>query len=89
MATVANDAVRCGMAVAEFLGAEENLAAVGIFTDAVGGIFRGSRQQAGDPAGAARAVGAVWLSREEMPESDASISMTAKMMEAFRLGEDV
>ena len=31
--------------------------AVGIFTDAVGGIFRGSRQQAGDPAGAARAVG--------------------------------
>lgn len=32
---------------------------------------------------------AVWLSREEMPESDASISMTAKMMEAFRLGEDV
>lgn len=32
---------------------------------------------------------AVWFSREEMPESDASISMTAKMMEAFRLGEDV
>ena len=32
---------------------------------------------------------AVWLSREEMPESDASISMTAKMMEVFRLGEDV
>lgn len=33
MAAVADDAVRCGMAVAEFLGAEENLAAVGIFTE--------------------------------------------------------
>ena len=32
---------------------------------------------------------AVWMRREEMPESDASISMTARMMEAFRLGEDV
>lgn len=32
---------------------------------------------------------AVWMRREEMPESDARISMTAKMMEAFRLGEKV
>lgn len=32
---------------------------------------------------------AVWVSREEMPVSDPRISMTAKMMEAFRLGEDV
>lgn len=30
---------------------------------------------------------AVWVSRDEMPESDARISMTAQMMEAFRLGE--
>ncbi len=29
---------------------------------------------------------AVWMARDEMPESDARISMTAQMMEAFRLG---
>lgn len=32
---------------------------------------------------------AVWMRREEMPESDAAVSMTARMMEAFRLGEEV
>lgn len=32
---------------------------------------------------------AVWMSRADMPESDPRISMTAKMMEAFRRGEDV
>ncbi len=33
VAAIADDAVRCRMAVAQFLGAEENLAAVGIFTE--------------------------------------------------------
>lgn len=32
---------------------------------------------------------AVWMEREFLPMSDATLSLTAKMMEAFRLGEDV
>lgn len=32
---------------------------------------------------------ALWMEREFMPKSDATLSLTAKMMEAFRLGEDI
>ena len=32
---------------------------------------------------------ALWMEREFMPNSDATLSLTAKMMEAFRLGEDI
>lgn len=32
---------------------------------------------------------AIWVARDEMPTSDPRISMTAKMMEAFRKGENV
>ena len=31
---------------------------------------------------------AVWMNREDMPESDTRVSLTSKMMEAFRRGED-
>ena len=62
---------------------------MGIFTDAVGGIFADLDSKPGIQLEQRELSEAVWLSREEMPESDASISMTAKMMEAFRLGEDV
>ena len=32
---------------------------------------------------------ALWMEREFMPKSDATLSLTAKMMEVFRLGEDI